>query len=116
MIICEVKKDGKAFLRSAKIAKSFSDRLIGLMFKLPSSNYDGLIIDSCNSIHTCFMKYNIDVIFINKSDQVVKFIKNIKPWRMTLMYFSAARVIEYESGVVHLNIKVGDQLEVVCIK
>ena len=98
-----------------KIASSFFDRLIGLMFKKKMKDYDALLIKRCNSIHTFFMLFAIDVIFLNRHYEVVKIIRSMKPWRMTLLYFKASQVLELDAGTIDHNLKVGDRLEVVCI-
>jgi uncharacterized protein len=93
------------------LANTVWQRLIGLMFvSKPRTN--GILLDPCNSIHTFFMKYPIDVIFLNRSNEVVKIIKNIKPWRMTSIVFRAQKVLEFPVGILPEKIKVGDKFEV----
>ena len=66
----------------AEVAKSFRERAKGLIgFKsLPLGK--GMLITKCNAIHTCFMKFPIDAIFLDDELKVVKVIKNIRPWRL----------------------------------
>ncbi|PIK14114.1 DUF192 domain-containing protein [Halobacteriovorax sp. JY17] len=98
-----------------KIADDFFSRLIGLMFKKKMIGFDGLLIKQCNSIHTFFMRYALDIVFLNKEMKVVKVIENIKPWRMTLMYLKSSQVLELKSGTLNNRLKKEDQLEIVCI-
>ena len=57
------------------IASTFLERLKGLMFdKKLGEDFDGMLIKQCNSIHTFFMNYNIDVLFLNKKLEVIKII------------------------------------------
>lgn len=98
-----------------KIASSFFDRLIGLMFKKKMSGYDALLIKRCNSIHTFFMLFPIDVIFLNNHYEVVRIIRSMVPWRMTRLYFRASQVLELDAGTIDPNLQVGDRLEVICI-
>jgi len=35
----------------------------------------------CNAIHTCFMRFPIDATFLDRDDNVVKVVRNIRPWR-----------------------------------
>jgi len=57
-------------------AKSFKQRLFGLMFK---KNIDYcLLFNKCNSIHTFFMKENIDVVMTDKNNNVLYIKKNLK--------------------------------------
>ena len=43
---------------------------------------EGLLIERCNSIHTCFMRFPIDATFLDRDDNVVKVVRNIRPWRL----------------------------------
>ena len=58
-----------------KKAISFKDRLYGLMGK-KNINY-GMLFDKCNSIHTFFMKENIDIIGLNQNNTVIYKYENI---------------------------------------
>jgi uncharacterized membrane protein (UPF0127 family) len=97
-----------------KVADSFFDRLIGLMFKEKMEGFEGLLIKKCNSIHTFFMRYNLDIVFLNHEYEVVKVIENIRPWRMTLMYFRATQTLELNGGTLKGLLTKGDKLEVLC--
>ena len=99
----------------AEIAESFSSRLVGLMFKKSMEGFDGLMITQCNSIHTFFMRYPLDLIFLDKSLKVIKVIENKAPWRMSLMYFSSSQVLEVIGGTLKGRVTKGDQLEMQCI-
>lgn len=107
-----VRNTGKEFLGNVKIAESFIARLIGLMFSNSISGFDGLLIKKCNSVHTCFMKYPIDVIFLSKEMKVIKIIRNMKPWRFSLIYFRACQVLEVDKNV-SLGLNEGDDLELI---
>ena len=58
-----------------KEAISFKDRLYGLMGKT-NINY-GMLFSNCNSIHTFFMKENIDIIGIDKNNIVIYKYENL---------------------------------------
>ena len=77
-------------IEKVKVAKSFKDRLIGLMFAKSLGEYNGLLISPCRSIHTFFMRMSIDVIFLDKNYKIIKIIRRMKPWRVTGIYFRAA--------------------------
>lgn len=105
-------ESGKILGNDIKEAKSFTDRTMGLMFKKEMDGYDGLLLSPCPSIHTFFMRFNIDVVFMDKSLSIVKIIRNMKPWRMSGMYFKAFYGLELPSGSLDYEFKEGDQLEV----
>ena len=65
-----------------KEAKSFKDRLLGLMFK-KNINYC-LLFRNCKSIHTFFMLDKIDVVATDKNDNIIKVYKEVKPCRIII--------------------------------
>lgn len=87
-----------------KIAKSFKQRLIGLMFK-KKTNY-GLLFLNCNAIHTFFMHFNIDIILL-KNNQVIEMRTNIKPNRVIIFKHKKTSIIEIPHNT-SLNINIGD--------
>jgi len=98
------------------VASTFLERLKGLMCdKSLGVEFDGMLIKPCNSIHTFFMNYKIDVLFLNKEYKVVKILRSIGPWRLTKIYLQANQVLEMEGGKVPLEICEGDLLEEICI-
>jgi uncharacterized membrane protein (UPF0127 family) len=107
----QVKHREKILSNNILVADDPVSRVIGLMFK-KSPKGDGLLLEPCNSIHTFFMRYSLDVIFLNKSNVVVKIIRDLKPWRMTFIYFKARKTLELPAGKLPSDIKEGDVLEV----
>jgi hypothetical protein len=85
------------------------------MFKEKMQGFDGLLIKQCRSIHTFFMMYPLDIVFMNSEMKIKKIIRNIKPWRMTFIYFTSTQVLELEAGTLPLEVHEGDKLEVICI-
>ena len=60
---------------------------------------EGLLIERCNSIHTCFMRFSIDATFFDAQGNVVKVVKNIKPWRWCVLGGRrAVKVLETKSA------------------
>lgn len=68
-----------------RVASSFWDRLRGLMFVKDMPADEGLLIERCNSIHTCFMRFPIDATFMDADGNVVKVVRNIPPWRWCVL-------------------------------
>ena len=66
-------KSGDLICEKCICAESFFDRAKGLMFsdKIPQGG-DGMLISPCNSIHTFFMRYDLDIIFLNTNFEVIK--------------------------------------------
>lgn len=102
----------KIISKDILIADTLVTRLIGLMFKKSLVGAEGLLLNPCNSIHTFFMRYSLDIVFINSENRVVKIIREIKPWRMTWIYFRAKKTLELPAGKLPTDLKEGDLLEV----
>lgn len=69
----------------------------------------------CSSIHTFFMSFPIDVIFVNKKLKITTVLKNIPHSRLIYpkQYFSTQSVFEFKSPALkHFNLQTGDQLYV----
>jgi len=87
-----------------------------LMWKRRLSDNEGLLLTPCNSLHTMFMRFPIDVLFLDNDFTVVKTIENLKPWRVTSICKNSCQVVELKAGSVDdLVINVGDKLSVVQI-
>jgi len=106
------RENGEIVCHHLKLAESMDERMLGLMFKEEMPGCDGLLISPCNSIHTFFMKMNIDVVFLTKDFKVVKVFYNLKPWRMTTMYFKSKHVLEMKAGTLVPNLQIGESLRV----
>ena len=95
------------------IPKSHFRRVLGLIGKRALDEGVALMITGCGSIHTHFMCFNMDAIFVDKSLKVQSIYKNIRPWRFVFAGPSSYSVIEFTSGLFdYQKVKLGDQLRV----
>ncbi|MBC7429648.1 MAG: DUF192 domain-containing protein [Bacteriovorax sp.] len=97
------------------VASNILSRMKGLMFSAKLPDCDGFLISPCNSIHTFFMLYPLDIVFMDKDFKIVKVLYNLNPWRMTWIYFSSHQVLEMKAGTLKKNLNQGDTLEAICI-
>lgn len=110
--IIKHQKSQKIICHRADMADTFFSRLIGLMFSKSLGDRDGLLFSPANSIHTFFMNYPIDLIFLNKQNKIVKIYRHLQPWRMTRLVWQASQAIELKSGTICAEVQEGDVLEV----
>ncbi len=97
---------------SCEQARSFLARGRGLMGREQLPAGGGMLIDPCSSIHTFFMHFPIDVVFINRDHQVVGLHHALPPGRPYAGARGARSVIELPAGVIAASrTEVGDQLE-----
>ena len=78
------------------IAESFIERFKGLMFVSKEKKFK-LIIKNCNSVHTCFMNFNLDIYCLDQNYKIIKFYKNIKPFRLILPVKKTKHILEIPS-------------------
>ncbi|MGE0704764.1 MAG: DUF192 domain-containing protein [Vicinamibacterales bacterium] len=85
-------------------------RRTGLLKHTSLGDGEAMIIAPSNGIHTWFMKFDIDVAFVNKQGDIVKVREAMGPWRMSAA-FSAYAVVELASGTLAArDTRSGDRL------
>ena len=84
----------------ADACENFLERARGLIARPAPAPGRGLLIPKCYAIHTLFMSYPIDAIFLDRNGEIVKTVKNIRPWRWFVWGgFRAKAVLETASTV-----------------
>jgi hypothetical protein len=81
-------------------AETFRTRLVGLLGHRSLPEDEGLWIEPCDSIHTFFMRFPIDVAFVDRKGVVIRRIDAIKPWRGTRLHSKAVACVELAAGVL----------------
>lgn len=103
----------RILLTEVEVARSFWSRGKGLLGRNSLGPQEALVILWSNSIHTCFMKFTIDCVFLDRSMKVKALKPKIKPWRFVSPIWGARHVIEMGEGQIsQLKIQLGDQLHV----
>jgi uncharacterized membrane protein (UPF0127 family) len=109
---CDVFVEGNSqdLIARVRVAKSLWSRFWGLMGRRPLRPREGILIDPCSSVHTMFMRFPIDLVFLDGEDRVIKTVAALKPYRIAVGRGSR-RVLEIEAGGVdRAGIRVGDRL------
>jgi uncharacterized protein len=97
----------------ARVARSFLARGRGLMFTGALPEGEGLVIEPCSSIHMFFMRYPLDVIFLNREGEVLFMYNGIKPWRVGRHVRGARTAVELPAGTIsRTGTQVGDRVVV----
>jgi len=78
-------------------AESFRQRLLGLLARPPLVTGEALLLSPCNSVHSCFMRYPIDVVFLDRECRVLRIVEALQPWR-ALVCRRAHAVLELSAG------------------
>lgn len=94
-------------------AVSFRDRLRGMIGRpFEQIGIDAMVFPSCSSIHTFFMTFPIDVIFLGADNAVLATRPGCRPWRPAIWCRGAQSVIELPAGALaHTGTMPGDRLD-----
>ncbi|MFH1222806.1 MAG: DUF192 domain-containing protein [Pseudomonadota bacterium] len=90
----------KLIAGNLRVADNFGLRLRGLMFRKCIELDEGLIIPKCNWVHTMFMNFPIDILYLNSSYTIVDAVDNVKPWSMCYPRFKAKHTVELAPGTI----------------
>lgn len=85
--------DGMLLLDQVKIADSFWKRFWGLMGRAYLPQGEGLLLKGVKGVHTCFMRFPIQVIYLDRDCRVMEK-ETLKPWRCGRLHRRAAHVLE----------------------
>lgn len=93
------------------LARSFWLRLRGLLGRPALVSGQGILIQPCNAIHTWFMGFAIDVVFVSRDDEVLALFSHVPPWRYR-QCLKARYVVELAAGdIERLELTVGDRCQ-----
>jgi uncharacterized membrane protein (UPF0127 family) len=90
---------GVVLATTIEIALDSRSRRRGLLGRAGLAAGSALVIAPCESIHTFFMKFPIDVLFVAKNGTIVRAFANVGAWRLRAA-FSAFAAIEFAAGAI----------------
>jgi uncharacterized membrane protein (UPF0127 family) len=100
---------------SADVADTSAKRQKGLLGRDGLSSGQGLWIVPCEAVHTCGMRFPIDVLYLDRKRRVRKLRQAMRPWRLS-MCLLAHSVLELPAGVIQqTGTRPGDQLSFACV-
>ena len=110
-VVVLTRDDGSVICERCVVADRMLPRMKGLLGKRELVAGEGLLIQPAPSIHTFFMRFPIDVVFLSKSGEVMKVAANVGAWRMRSCRRAFA-VLELPAGEAERRgITVGDQVD-----
>ena len=101
--------NSKILEQDVVIANTWQMRTKGLIGRAKLNSGEGLLIKNCKAIHTWFMRFPIDVVFMDKNYRVMKTVSGLKPFRLSFGGRSAQHVLELPSGAINsAQVRIGD--------
>jgi len=98
---------------SVELATTRRTRRRGLLGRDSLDASTALMLEPCAAVHTAFMRFPIDLVFVDHDGCAVKIVKDLPPWRIALST-EAYAVIEMAAGSLRgLDLSIGDRLYIV---
>ena len=94
------------------VASGFWGRFRGLMLHPGLAPDQAVLLADCASVHTCFMRFALDVVYLDREGTVVRLVPRLRPWRFSAGGKGAAHVLELAAGgIARFGIRAGERLE-----
>jgi hypothetical protein len=94
----ELHVDGRASGVKVFMANTWLSRLVGLLNRSGLPDNEALVLLPCASIHTLWMRFSIDVVFLGENGVVLGMIENLRPFRFCMAPKGTHAVLELASG------------------
>jgi uncharacterized membrane protein (UPF0127 family) len=107
-----LRADGRVVCERCIVANSPLPRMRGLLGRRNLGSDEGVLLRPAGSIHTFFMQFSIDVVFLDRDGRVLRVAESVRPWR-TAAARGARSVLELRAGeAARRGVAAGDVLEV----
>jgi uncharacterized membrane protein (UPF0127 family) len=104
---------GRVLASRLERPRTFVGRGLGLMFRRGLAPGQGMWIAPCNGIHTFFMRFPIDAVFLDRGHRVVRVYPSLRSWRLVPLVLGARSVVELPGGALErLALPRGEQLTI----
>jgi hypothetical protein len=102
---------GTVLATRLEVADSGPKRNKGLLGRKGLADGEGLWITPCESVHTFFMQFPIDLVYLDRKNRVRKLCNSVPAWRISVC-LSAHSILELPSGTIrNTQTQSGDTLE-----
>ena len=101
---------GKVFVTRLRVALTPWQRMRGLLGRDGLEPGEAMLFPRCGSVHTLFMRFDIDVVYMDADRRVKKITPGLKPWRFSGCW-GADATLELPAGHVAVSdVRVGTRL------
>ena len=104
-------RNGRVFLSHLREAQGHWQKFAGLMFAAALGEGEGVMFRPARGIHTHFMRFAIDLVYLDEAHRVHAIREAMPPWRFDLR--TATAVIEASAGTARAaDLRIGDELRI----
>lgn len=101
---------GDVVCERCEVPKSSFARARGLLGRSGLEPGDGMLIDAAPSVHMFFMRFPIDVVFLDRDWKVVRVVHGLRPWRVAAARRAVAALELPAGAAAEAGIEEGDVL------
>ena len=106
-----IKCEGRIIADRVHVADKLYSRLKGLIGTRGMQSGEAMVLIPCNSVHTWFMKYPIDVIITDREGMILRIREGLTPWKFGPWASKGRMAIELPQGTINRHkIQVGERL------
>jgi uncharacterized protein len=94
-----------------RVAHTLGSRMRGFILSTPPAAGEGLFLAPCRGVHTYWMRFPLDVLFLDEHGGVIAAHAGLAPGRRTPIYRTARFALELPEGAIQsTDTAVGDRL------
>jgi uncharacterized membrane protein (UPF0127 family) len=102
---------GTVLGEAIEVAMTAAQRVKGLLGRDSLAGGEGLLFKGCSSLHTFFMQFPIDIVFIDKQGKVLKSVRDVRPFKIVMAPFRSYYALELPVGSIDgSTTRVGDRI------
>lgn len=94
---------------AVETADTFLARFRGLMGRRELAPAHALLLEGCSSVHMFFMKFSLDIVYLNRDFRVL-YIETLRPWQVGSLVKGCAHVLELNAGELSQSWRPGELL------
>ena len=106
-----VYRGGKRVVDTVWLADNWLGRLRGLLGRPPLAPGQGLLLSPCDGVHTFWMGYPLDVVFLDRAGRVLGWRERVRPWRACRQSGARSTLELSAGGVAALRPVLGENLQ-----
>ncbi|MGC7847317.1 DUF192 domain-containing protein [Desulforudis sp. 1088] len=96
--VINLSRGNAVLVENLEFAITFGKRFLGLMGRRAINPRGGLLLQPCRSVHTFWMRFPIDLVYLDPAFRVVALLENVPPSRMAPGNRHTRSVLELPAG------------------
>jgi uncharacterized membrane protein (UPF0127 family) len=103
-------RTGATLATAVEMAVTRTERRRGLLGRNSLAPSGALVLSPCWAIHTAFMRFAIDVVFVDRRGRTVRVVRDLPPWRVAVAPRAQAAIELAAGSLGASDLRIGDEL------